>query len=332
MLKHKSLSKEVSIKFSVFMTVYVLIVVLFHSDLRYIYPFIEELTAISTSHFFCVSAFFFYRGLDNENIWKRLKKRCSTLLLPYLLWNLIYILLYFRTHKFSLRSLFLGLTVNPLCTPSWYLMTLFIFLLLAPLIKCALRKSYSTIFILGVCIAISYLGYIKFQQELATVPIVGGYLIRMAEYVTPYLIGGIIGTWFNNQIYVNCKTCLVGIISSCIFFLLLLSNISPELRWLLWVTLPLTLWMSIPEKIFGHLGFLHWLTEPAFLINMMHCYLLYMWQSLTTENGFISGKYLSVFNVLLAVVSSYVLHYLLKWFIPNMLKVLTGNRMQNQTS
>ena len=105
------LSKEISKKLSLFMLGFIFIVVLFHSEFRYVYPFIEDLTAISTSYFFCISAFFFYRGLHSENTLARLKKRCITLLLPYILWNLIYIVLYLRIYKFSFEHIIRSITI-----------------------------------------------------------------------------------------------------------------------------------------------------------------------------------------------------------------------------
>lgn len=327
MSNQKALSKEVSRKLSFFMLGFILIVVLFHSDFRFYYPFIEELTAVSTSYFFCVSAFFFYRGLSKENIAARLKKRCITLLVPYVLWNLIYMIFYLKSYNFSFSNVMKGFTVSPLCIPSWYLLTLFIFLVPAPLIKCAFSKAYSTIILLGLGIVLSYLGYIRFQQELAVVPVVGGYLVRMAEYLTPYLLGGIIGTWFNEKIYVGWKNCMVGVTASCVIIFLLLCDIPTEMRWSLWVILPLTLWEAVPEKIFSCLGFLQFFTEPAFFINMMHCYFLFVWSLITTRIGFVTGKYLSALNMILTVVASYLLYYLLKLLMPKALKILTGNRV-----
>lgn len=329
--KEPSVSKEVSRKFSFFMLGFIMIVVLYHSNFRYYYPFIEQLTAVSTSYFFCTSAFFFYKGLSNENFLTCLKKRYKTLLFPYLLWNLIYLILGFGTNQFSLSNVLKGFTVNPYCIPSWYMLTLFIFMLLTPVIKHAFCNVYSTIIALSLGIAISYLGYIRFQIELAMVPIVGGYLIRMSEYITPYLIGGIIGTWFSQKIYVGWKKSIVGVImSSFIIIILLLFNIPAEIRWLLWVILPLALWESIPEKLFEHIRFLHIFTEPTFLINMLHCYLLFVWQSVTAKNEFITGKYLSALNVILTLFASYFLYYLFKFFMPKILQILTGNRIRKK--
>ncbi len=328
MSNSKVLSPEISLKLSFFKFIFILIVVLFHSNFRYYYPFIEDLTAISTSYFFCVSAFFFYRGLNSENIGSRFKKRCIGLLLPYFLWNTIYLLFNINVHKFTLSQIISGFTISPFCTPSWYLLTLFIFLLAAPLLQRVLIKKYSTIIILLLGISISYLGYIHYQRELATIPYIGGYLVRMAEYLTPYLFGSIIGIWLDNKLQVTRSRALGGFIGCCIIILLLFCNIAPTIRWFLWVLFPIVLWEALPESIFVHTKLIRTLTEPSFLINMLHCYLLFILGILTEKTTIITGKSLSALNVLLTLAFSYIIYYLLKLLLPKFLQILTGNRIK----
>ena len=55
---------------------------------------------------------------------------------------------------------------------------------------------------------------------------------------------------------------------------LLFCDIPLGIRWILWIILPLTFWNSLPEAVFRHVGFMQMLTEPAFVINMSHCYFL----------------------------------------------------------
>lgn len=324
------LEKEVSNKISFIMIVFIIIIVLFHSNFRYYYSFIEDLTAIANSYFFCVSSFFFYRSLNDKSSFALLKKRFITLIIPYLLWNLTYTILYMETYDFTFEIIIRGFTVNPFCLPSWYLLTLFIFFLPAFFVKRALNKMYSTIILLSFGVSVSYCGYIIFQEELASIPVIGGYLIRMSEYFTPYLIGGIIGTWFKNHIYTNFRKNILGIIGSCLIIFLLLHNAAPGIRWLLWVIFPLSLWNSIPEKIFNYMGFLHWVTEPGFFINMVHCYFLYLWSNVIIKYFNFTDKRSTLLNVIFTLITSYVLYYLFKLFMPKVLHVFTGNRLQNK--
>lgn len=323
---------EVSRKCSFFMFLFIMVVVLFHSNLRYYYSFIEDLTAVSTAYFFMVSAYFFYKDLNTENFVERLKKRFVTLLVPYFLWNTIYMILYSKTHNFSISYIIEGFTTNPICTPTWYLFTLFLSFMFAPIIKRAFSKVNTTFLLMAVMSVLSYLVYIKYQGQIALIPMVGGYLIRCAEYIIPYLLGGIIGSWFQDKIYVSGKRSLVGIISSLIVMVVLAFNIPSVIRWLLWMIFPIVLWQAIPEKIFRYTGFFKIFTDASFLINTMHCYFLYLWYGILAKRGFIMEAELSLVVVILAVVFSYVVYYLLKLFAPGVLKILTGNRIPDKNA
>lgn len=322
----KTLSNEISRKISFFMLGFIGVIVLFHSDFRYYFPFIEDLSVVATSYFFCVSGFFFYKGLDNKNFIIRLRKRCITLLLPYLLWNLIYMILHISISDYTFSNVIYGFTVNPFCIPSWYLLTLFIFLVPSLLIKHALKNKYTTVIVLLCGMIISYLGYNRFQCEFAAIPVIGGYLARMSMYFISFLFGGIIGTWFSQNISVNWKKSVFGIISSCVIILILQYDILVEMRWLLWAVLSLMLWESIPEKIFRPSRIVNVLMRPAFFINMSHCYFLFLWGTIITKIDFITNKVSLVLTVILTVFSCYAVYYLLEFFMPILLCYLTGKR------
>lgn len=326
MNNNRALSEQQSRKISFFMLIFILVVVLFHSEFRYYYPIIEDLTAVSTSYFFSVSAFFFYRELKFKTFEICLKKRVITLLIPYLLWNIIYMIFYLGIYNYTVPSIISGFTVSPFCVPSWYLMTLFIFLLLTPIIKRAFEYKYTTAIILIMGVAISYLGYIKFQEELAMVSFIGPYLVRMTEYLTSYLVGGVIGTYFSVNTSVKRNGFIFGIISSCMILYLIQCEIPVGLRWILWVLFPLALWESVPEDVFKSLGFLRYFTEPAFFMNMSHCYLLFISGIIMSKINFVGGKYLAAAKVIIALLVAYILYYLFKLLIPNMLSYLMGKR------
>ncbi len=326
MSEQKKISTEASRKISFFMFASISIVVLYHAGLCYHYPLIEQVGPASTACFFCVSAFFFYNGLTKENLGTRLKKRCKTLLLPYVLWNIIYIIIYGGWKQLSFKNVITWFTIGPLCVPSWFLLTLFIYMMLAVVVRRAYKRISTTILTVGIGILLSYLGYIRFQVEVAGIPFVGGYLVRMSEYLAPYLIGGAIGTWLTGKIAVGWKNCIAGLIGTCAALFLLLRDIPVELRWFLWIILPLLAWEAVPEKLFSKIGFITIFTEPIFFINMMHWFLLYIWGMATV--GIAVPQYREALNVVLTYLSAYALYYMLKQFAPKVLAVLTGNRNQ----
>ena len=320
------MSENISRKISFFMLVYVGIVVLFHSEFRYYYPVINDLTVAANAYFFCVSAFFFYRPSKND-VKTKLKRRVSSLLLPYLLWNLIYLFLRFFQGPIFMFNVVQGFTVNPLCTPSWYLVTLFIMFLPAALLEKLLAKKSGAFVLIGVGAVISIFGGIVFAAGPASLPWVGGYIVRMFQYVLPYSIGAALGSNFDKKIAVGAKNCISGILFTAAIIVLFTCNLSGGIKWFLCILLPLTLWEAVPEACFGvAYGFQKIITGPAFFLNMSHCLLLFLAGLFTSRITFLHGKYVELVRVGVVVVLSYVLFYLMKKLLPKVLYYLSGKR------
>lgn len=328
--KNKPIAPEISLKISVFSLLMTAVVVLHHSCFRNYYPFLEDIGPVSTAYFFYVSAFFLYRGIDAENMAGRIKKRFASLVLPYFLWNVIYILLYYvlyDNYRPSARDMLSLFTVSPLCASSWYLLTLFIFTLAAPLIRPAYRRISSTFLLLLAGILVSLTGYVWFQETLATVPFVGGYLVRMAEYLPAYLAGGALGVWLSAKMSVGKRLCMGGLcVSVCILLLLWKAELSPEIRLLFWTILPVVLWESIPECIFRNWAGYRILSAPAFFIIMSHGILLNLLNRLPLAFLQENSKIREGCVVMTAVGMAYLIYYLLKSICPGVLNILTGGR------
>ena len=128
---------------------------------------------IAGSLTFCLGAFFCISGYFvslSENSWNGylafLRKKVKTLLIPYFLWNVIYIAAYLiggaflpimheKCVQLSLYSIsgildtLFGITHNPGDGPLWYIRNLFFCILLYPMLRCLL-KGKSRIWIIAV--------------------------------------------------------------------------------------------------------------------------------------------------------------------------------------
>ena len=106
-------------------------------------PFLQELLGsclgqIAVPGFFCLSAFLFFRNAERldaafyKNKWK---KRVRTLVIPYLLWNLIYYLIYLAAGKtvFSIPVLMDAVFLHRYHPVFWYLKELILLTAAAPL-------------------------------------------------------------------------------------------------------------------------------------------------------------------------------------------------------
>lgn len=97
------MTRYLSEKLTVLYTVLIVMVVYIHSGYteasQYeVARFLQQLTGsgicrIANCLFFCISGYLFARNIHSvKDIWPKLQKRTRTLLLPYLLWNLIFVL------------------------------------------------------------------------------------------------------------------------------------------------------------------------------------------------------------------------------------------------
>lgn len=123
------------------------------------YPFIYLTTLLCQAAvplFFFVSAVLFYRTCSSyEDIWAKLKRRVFTLLVPYLLWNAIFVAIYFAiTHIpvlhnmmnmgdafTSFKDIIIGI-VDSRFTPLWFIKELMFYTLLAPVLFYLLKYRY----------------------------------------------------------------------------------------------------------------------------------------------------------------------------------------------
>ena len=93
----------------------------------YLRPFFETFGPIALNYFFAVSAYKFY--VSEKSCGDKLKKRLTTLIVPYMAWNTIYISLYILQNGLpNIRTIILGYTLTPFDGPLWYIFVLYIFM------------------------------------------------------------------------------------------------------------------------------------------------------------------------------------------------------------
>lgn len=121
--------------------------------ISYIYNILLILLESSIPLFFLISGYLFYRGLDISNLNTKLKKRFKTLIIPYLLWNILFFIYYKiisilpiignfadLSFDFSLNHLPYNLLWKGFFHTSWYLRNLIIYTYLSPIIFFVFKK------------------------------------------------------------------------------------------------------------------------------------------------------------------------------------------------
>lgn len=126
--------------------------------------------------FFCISGYLFARNIKNINdVWTKMKKRWCTLLLPYLLWNLIFVLWYVVLENMPgvsgfnnssgivekyweqpiLESLY-DLFIAPAAFQLWFLRDLLVMLVFTPILWWIAKRQWMVSLIMALCSTIFY--------------------------------------------------------------------------------------------------------------------------------------------------------------------------------
>lgn len=121
--------------------------------------------------FFCISGYLFARNIKNINdVWTKMKKRWCTLLLPYLLWNLIFVLWYVVLENVPgvsgfnnssgivekyweqpiLESLY-DLFIAPAAFQLWFLRDLLVMLVFTPILWWIAKRQWMVSLIMALC-------------------------------------------------------------------------------------------------------------------------------------------------------------------------------------
>ena len=104
-----------------------------------------ELTRLCMSWFFGITGFLLFRNLRFQNLGSKLLSRVKTLLVPYTLWCLLYVVKsIFQGNSWTLRQVFeqtFLLRVWPPLPSFWYIYAVFLFSLLSPVFLVLFRNE-----------------------------------------------------------------------------------------------------------------------------------------------------------------------------------------------
>ena len=190
--------------------------------------------------FFIISGFLFFRNVyTNNDVKQKMRKRVYTLLIPYLIWNLIYYALY------MLRNPGMGIDVGMIVDAAfnytynpafWFIYQLILLVIISPVLFYALKdKKLTVIFliIISMCIVFEYdLPYIN--EDAIIYYFFGAIFSKLynsnkvsfiskkniAITITLSIVAFILNRWTYKMIYVNANFRTYFILSTIIVRLL----------------------------------------------------------------------------------------------------------------
>ncbi len=157
-----------------------------------------SITRFAVPMFFMLSGISFFKNYSNQKYLAKIKSRLFTLVIPYLLWNTIWMLWeIFTSHSFvakfsasepyplTLISILKGIFFYGCNVPFWFVFNLIIFSFAAPLVFLIVKNKYVGI-ISVICLSVVSLFGIHLPMDVFYYPM----------SIVFYLMGGIIGYHF----------------------------------------------------------------------------------------------------------------------------------------
>lgn len=340
----KEIGKEqlLSNKIAILNYMATVVILIYHSEIRYLVNGIDMLCYIAMHFFFMTSGFFLLRGSENLFLQiNRVKKRIFTLLVPYFLWNFIYYILLYAPDRVNFVNdssilsrayeVIKNILMGTYCLPSWYLTSLFGFAILSVGLIYTYKYKSLTIGMIILGLLINYIANYKGQAFFALYGFWGMTFIRTGRYVASFLIGGAFGYWIKEKKELPKWTFVFGILTF-VFSVWYMINTDPynPILVILEELSVFLIWFSLPSNIFRPTKAIKFISAPSFFIIMSHnlCYKyldlvmnkLYLFQNL-------SGKKYGMVKVCASIVILSGLYYLLNAFAKPVLSVLCGGRV-----
>ncbi len=279
------------------------------------------------SWFFAITAFLLFRNLSFQNMGSKLLSRVKTLLVPYLLWQVIYIIkAYFQgnpwTFKRIITHVFLLRTWPPL--PSfWYVYAVFLLALFSPLFLLLFRNRKIAWLIIAAMIVLLYANWYSIDIQNGKTYYTG----NIKSFFPAYLIGAFYGHIYDESTTQDHIKYIIGFVLVGVFLGYTVYNL---LGYMIIAVLPMLMlfFLPIPQWAKGRklyrLSFLIYATHQAVIslsIERIRHLIFTIVPYVAVAN--ILGRILCILTI---IIVNIVIHALMTRFTPKTLNLLTGGR------
>ena len=304
--------------------------------------FSRSITQFAVPMFFILSGISFFKGYDNKKYPNKIKSRIFTLVIPYLLWNTVWLLWEIVTsysfflvgaesnalNSLDLITILKGIFFYGCNPPFWFIFDLIIFSFLAPVVFLLIKNKYVGIVSIFGLTVLSLFG-IHLPETLFYYP----------TAIIFYILGAIIGYhYFDLALLKSSKTIQIGSLLFLASYFIAKTFVPQEfhvdnylIETIVFILCSLSLWNIVdifigkikPRAIYGR----------SFAIYAMHInvsgIVMKILSAIIGEN-----KWLEIPKIILMVISTLIIINLicafLERFLPKIYGIFMGNRTKKK--
>lgn len=334
------MDKNLKNKFIIFTFIMSVLVILVHSinnETVFQKFVVDKICQYAIPSFFIVSGFLFFVNANSiHTVFNKIHKRIKTLVIPFLMWNVIYYLIYMLVKSdisFSITELY-NASVNYKYNPVfWYLYQLILIMILTPLLFYILKNYISITFF--------YLFLIVLILFNFDIPIIN------EDAIIYFFTGAVLSKLYNDKKIVLISKKYISILLICFIISCILLYLCIKLSTAFPYFYSTIILLTIINRIFGSI-FLFYFIDLFYDYNsiskfMKFNFFLYATHYLITRIMiFVSYKISSVINIefyriiiqnfifiltpLVAIYFAYIVSNFMKKNMNNYYNLLTGDR------
>ena len=291
---------------------------------------IEILVPFAMSYFFATTGYLLFSGLSLANYIDKIKRRFKTLLVPYVLWQLIiFCKLVLQKRGWTIGDFITKtflLQMWPPDGPLWYVYVVFLFSLFSPILLILFKNKR----ISWICIIMMIVGkyaLISYGGETVKAIISYGYINNILYYVPSYLIGCFYGYFLQKDAEADELRYIMYLLLVAIILNGTFGGIFYDMSV---IVLPIMSMFLLPTDFLPRLT---WISKLLFLVYAIH-------EPIAVDfnkyfRPLFSGLFYFVFleNIIcrliilaIVVLFAFGIHKTLERISPKLLSLLTGGR------
>lgn len=288
---------------------------------------IGPISGLCMGWFFAITGFLLFRNLTFSNLGRKLKSRVMSLLIPYVLWQIIYIIKSLCqgnswTFSSAFAQIFL-LRIWPPLGAFWYVYAVFLLALLSPVFLCLFKTEKTGWLSTATLIVLLYVFWSSIRIGNGKMHYTG----NIKSYFPAYVIGAFYGHIFDDSAIQEKLKYAVGFLLVGVLLDKAVSNLLANMAL---AVLPMLILFLLPVPDFSknrklyHLSFLIYATHQSIIslsIDRIRALILYITPYISIAN--IVGRILCI---ILIIAVNAVIHAFMSRFTPKTLNLLTGGR------
>lgn len=298
-----------------------------------------------TYFFMMLSAFLLYRDLAEDNIGSKVRRRIKTLLIPWLIWNLIGMISYHDFDK-GIGYLLRNFIISRFCGQLWFVEALLFFLLFIPVFRWIFRIRYIREIFLTLVFVGGYLSVLFLRSaDFFPSEISRSEVIRVIAHVPVYCLGTYLG--LNHAEFVmseeyNSGHRIASLIAACIILIIPYVLSDNFIGYTFGTVKCIGVWIIFSKKYFTFEP--KWWMQIPFYTYAIHNFVLYWEGKVIKLSGLFRSEFssstvtesfallwrlsLSAIAVILITISAKILIR----FTPKFYELLSGGRVPRKHS